>query len=37
MKINKHTANAYTYCEKYNKQCYIYYAETVLTRSTYFS
>ena len=31
MEINKNTANAYTYYEKYNKQYYVYY-----TRTTYF-
>ena len=31
MKINKNTANAYTYKEKYNPQYYVYY-----TRTTYF-
>ena len=36
MKINKNTANAYTYYEKYNKQHYVYCAGTAFTRTTHF-
>ena len=36
MKINKNTANAYTYYEKYNKNYYVYCARTTFTRTTYF-
>ena len=33
MKINKNTANAYTY---YEKNYYVYCARTTFTRTTYF-
>ena len=35
MKINKNTANAYTY-EKYSIKDYAYCAGTAFTRTTYF-